>query len=189
MKRFTVTLLLLAMLLSLTACGNGEAQDSLDPDSAFAFSQEAGFGSQSGENPIINSPSDISDIESLTSQDVAEIVNDQSTTPSENKNTSVSSTEAALSPSATSDGLRPEFKAAMDSYEAFYDEYCAFMKKYSQNPTDLSLLTEYGKMLLRLEDMNKKFEAWENEDLNTGETKYYIEVNSRIAQKILDAAA
>ncbi len=36
--------------------------------------------------------------------------------------------------SATSDelvdGMRPEFKAAMDSYEEFYDDYCELMKKY-----------------------------------------------------------
>lgn len=42
------------------------------------------------------------------------------------------------------DGLRPEFKEAMDSYEAFYDEYCAFMKKYMKNPTDLKLLEVSG---------------------------------------------
>ncbi len=28
-------------------------------------------------------------------------------------------------------GMRPKFKEAMDSYEAFYDEYCTFMKKYN----------------------------------------------------------
>ena len=37
-----------------------------------------------------------------------------------------------------------EFKSAMDSYEAFFDEYVAFMKKYSQsNGTDMSLLNDY----------------------------------------------
>lgn len=26
-------------------------------------------------------------------------------------------------------GLRPEFKAAMDAYESFYQEYCTYLKK------------------------------------------------------------
>lgn len=30
------------------------------------------------------------------------------------------------------DGMRPEFKEAMASYEAFYDEYCNIMKKYAE---------------------------------------------------------
>ena len=41
-------------------------------------------------------------------------------------------------------GLDPDFKAAMDSYEKFMDEYVAFMKKYSANPTDMSLITDYA---------------------------------------------
>ena len=31
------------------------------------------------------------------------------------------------------DGISPEFKAAMDSYEEFFDEYVAFMEKYSKS--------------------------------------------------------
>lgn len=89
----------------------------------------------------------------------------------------------------SADGVRPEFQEAMDSYEAFYDEYCDFLKKYSEDPTDLELLAEYGNMMSRLSDMNEKFEAWENEDLNSAELKYYLEVSGRVAQKLIGAAA
>lgn len=85
------------------------------------------------------------------------------------------------------DGIRPEFKEAMDSYEAFYDEYCEFMEKYKENPSDLNLLAEYAEMMEKLEDMNKKFEAWGDDDLSDAELKYYLEVNDRIAQKLIDA--
>lgn len=34
-------------------------------------------------------------------------------------------------------GLRPEFKEAMDAYEDFYGEYCDFMVKYKENPSDI----------------------------------------------------
>lgn len=84
------------------------------------------------------------------------------------------------------DGMRPEFKAAMDSYEAFYDEYCEFMKKYSENSSDLSLLAQYGDMMAQLSTMNEKFEEWNNEEMNSAELNYYLEVNNRVMQKLID---
>ena len=84
------------------------------------------------------------------------------------------------------DGMRPEFKEAMDSYEAFYDEYCEFMKKYMRNSSDLTLLSEYMDMLSRLEEMDRKFEAWEDGKMNAAEMKYYLEVQERVIQKMLD---
>ena len=47
----------------------------------------------------------------------------------------------------STDDLDPEFKEMMDSYEAFFDEYIAFMEKYKENPTDMSLLSELSDML------------------------------------------
>lgn len=84
------------------------------------------------------------------------------------------------------DGMRPEFKEAMDSYEAFYDEYCAFMKKYNDNPTDLTLLAGYADMLSKGEDMNAAFEEWDESEMNDVELKYYLDVNNRVMQKLLD---
>lgn len=86
------------------------------------------------------------------------------------------------------DGMRPEFKEAMDSYEAFYDEYCDFMKKYYANPTDLKLLTEYANMLQKSSEMGQKFEAWENDEMNDAELKYYLDVNTRVMQKLLEVS-
>lgn len=86
------------------------------------------------------------------------------------------------------DGIRPEFKEAMDSYEAFYTEYCEFMKSYSENPTDLTLLTQYTEMLAKTEEMNEAFEAWDEDDLSSEELKYYLEVNNRVMQMLVDVA-
>lgn len=85
------------------------------------------------------------------------------------------------------EGIRPEFKEAMDSYEAFYDEYCDFLKRYKENPSDLNLLAEYTEMMQELEEMNAKFEAWGDSDLSDAELKYYLEVIDRITQKMIDA--
>lgn len=84
------------------------------------------------------------------------------------------------------DGLRPEFKEEMDSYEAFYDEYCEFLKKYDENPSDFTLLAKYAEMMAKAAEMTEKFDAWEADDLNTEELKYYLDVNNRVAKKLLE---
>lgn len=120
-------------------------------------------------------------------------VNETANNSPVNETTDEPSTDESVPGSDTSeelvDGLRPEFKEAMDSYEAFYDEYCAFMEQYNENPTDLTLIGKYADMLTRLSEMNEKFEAWEDEDLNDAELKYYLEMHSRIFAKLADVAS
>ena len=84
--------------------------------------------------------------------------------------------------------IDPEFKAAMDSYEKFFDEYVAIMKKYKATPTDMSILTDYANYMGQYADMMQKFEKWENEDLNTAEAAYYVDVQARITKKLLEVA-
>ncbi len=83
----------------------------------------------------------------------------------------------------TTDGIRPEFKEAMDSYEAFYTEYCEFMKEYSENPTDFA---KYADMLVKAEEMNEAFEAWDEDELTNEELKYYLDVNDRVMKMLVD---
>lgn len=89
---------------------------------------------------------------------------------------------------AEDSSMDPDFKAAMDSYEAFFDEYAAIMKKYKEDPADLSILADYTKYMGQYADMMQKMEAWENEDLNAAELAYYLEVQNRITQKLLEIA-
>lgn len=86
------------------------------------------------------------------------------------------------------DGMHKDFKDAMDSYEAFMDEYVAFMKKYSDNPSDVSLLADYTKYMSKYADMVEKFDKWESEDLNDAELAYYIDVQARVSKKLLEVA-
>ena len=89
---------------------------------------------------------------------------------------------------ATTDDVDPDFKAAMDSYETFFEEYVEIMKKYKANPTDLSILSDYATYMGQYAEMIQKFETWESKDLNTAEAAYYIEVQVRITQKLLEVA-
>lgn len=108
------------------------------------------------------------------------------TTEATTEETTVPSTSAEV-PEPTEalvDGMRPAFKEAMDAYEAFYNEYCEFLSKYAKNPTDFSLLGQYAGMLSKASEMDKAFEEWDEDDLNSKELQYYLEVNSRVLQKL-----
>ena len=109
------------------------------------------------------------------------------TTPAENKTETVTPTE---NNSSNHTGLSKEFKEAMDSYETFVDEYCSFMKKYADSDeTDFSIIADYANYASKLADAEKKFEKWEAEKMNDEETAYYIQVQTRVNQKLLDAAS
>lgn len=90
-------------------------------------------------------------------------------------------TEAAKANAA---GLRSDFKKAMDSYESFMDEYVTFMKKYKANPSDLAVLKEYADYMTKYAEMSSDFEKWNSEDMNDAETAYYLQVQSRVLQKL-----
>ena len=84
------------------------------------------------------------------------------------------------------DGIDPDFKAAMDSYENFMNEYVEFMKKFSANPSDLSMLTYYADYMSKYAEFVSDFEKWENVEMNAAETAYYIDVQGRVSKKLLE---
>lgn len=107
-------------------------------------------------------------------------------TESSSEDTSAESTIAPESESRQDEGIRSDFKDAMDSYEAFMDEYVAFMKKYYANPSDTTLLMEYADYLNKYAEFVADFDAWDSEELNSEELAYYIEVQSRVSTKLLE---
>lgn len=84
-----------------------------------------------------------------------------------------------------SGSIRPDFKAAMDSYEKFFDEYVEFMQAYTENPTDVGLLMKAASFLTKYSETLDAMESWEGRDLNNAELAYYIEVTARIETKLL----
>lgn len=80
--------------------------------------------------------------------------------------------------------VSPDFKATMDKYEEFFDEYVDFMKKYNENPTDATLLAESADMLTKEAEMMKEMEAMDESEMTTAEAAYYLEVTARIQEKL-----
>ncbi len=93
-------------------------------------------------------------------------------------------TTAPETTSVSESTIRPEFKAAMDAYEEFYDEYCDLMAQYAKNPSNLSLLGKYGQMMTKMAEVDAAFEKWDDADMTTAEAAYYLEVNGRVLQKL-----
>lgn len=81
------------------------------------------------------------------------------------------------------DTIRPEIKEAIDSYEAFFDEYAQFMASYDSS--DLSALTGYLSMMEQYNDTMQKLDALEDADLTSAELTYYTQAMTRIDQKLL----
>ena len=83
--------------------------------------------------------------------------------------------------------IRDDIRDAIDSYEAFIDEYCEFLESYDSS--DLTMLAKYAEMLQKEVEMSQKFEALEDQELTEAEAFYYSEVSIRCSQKILAAAS
>ena len=84
-------------------------------------------------------------------------------------------------------GVDPNLKAFLDSYEEFVDQYVEFMKKYNSDPNNMvSMLGEYGEMMQKYADFAEKIDKYDSNSMSTEDYKYYIEVTTRCAQKMLE---
>lgn len=87
----------------------------------------------------------------------------------------------------SSDGVNPELKAFLDSYEEFINDYIDFMKKYSENPDNvLGMITEYSEFLSKYQDFAEKIDAYDANEMSAEDAKYYLEVVNRCSQKMLE---
>ena len=96
--------------------------------------------------------------------------------------------EPAVTPEPAGDGIRPEFREAMESYEAFFDDYAEFMQAYAESDDTLSMLGEYADFVAKYAELTADFEAIDESELSDAEAMYYAEVSLRISQKLLNAA-
>ena len=135
----------------------------------------------------INPASTITSTEETNTTSTSNSTSVSTTEPTITTNSSSSSsTNSNIDSSTNSTGISQEFKDAMDSYEAYMDEYVEFMKKYNANPTDPTLISQYSTMLQKYSEQVSAFDKWNSADMTTEETSYYIEVQTRVSQKLLE---
>lgn len=177
----TITLLLaLAMLLCLAACGSEKAPGTIpNTDAVAASGNDTVQGSQSGTQEDAEPPVEGTDPEPNGEDVVAEPETEKTDPEPVKESEPKEETESV-------DGIRPEFQEAMDAYEEFYTEYCDILKKYSQNPADFTLLTQYNELVTKAIEVDEAFEAWDEDEMSSEELKYYLEVNNRVMQMMVD---
>ncbi len=106
---------------------------------------------------------------------------------SETKKKESTSTESSSKDSDLVDGMHPEFKEAMDSYEEFMDEYCEFMEKYKDSDgTDVGMLADYTEYLSKYTEFVDSFDDWDEDEMNDTELAYYLDVQNRVNKKLLE---
>lgn len=76
----------------------------------------------------------------------------------------------------------------MDEYEAFFQEYCDFMKKFQEDPSNLSLMSEYVDVIKQYTEAVSALDATETNELTEDEILYYLDVTSRIEGMLAEVA-
>lgn len=114
---------------------------------------------------------------------------EETTVATKPKTTKPKATKKTTSQKSNStSGVNADFKATMDSYEEFFNDYVDFMKKY-KNSTDItSMASDYADYITKYSDMMQKLNDIKSEDLSTADLAYYNEVNARITKKLAEVA-
>lgn len=182
MKKWLAILMAATLLVSLAGCGRRVEQEATSTvQGPFSPTPDARQKSSASKKPALTPEPEQSQVPVETQAP------EEAETPAD----TAAATQApaqSQAPQDLIDGMSPAFKEAMDSYEEFMDGYVAFMKKYSENPNDLDLLSDYATYMSQYADFVDAFETWEDEEMNAAETVYYIEVQARVSKKLLEVA-
>lgn len=81
-----------------------------------------------------------------------------------------------------------EWKQFLKDYEAWVDDYIEIINKYKNNPSDMSLLSDYTKMVSKMADWSQRADEIELEIKDTSAAMEYSAELLRIAGKLAEAA-
>ncbi|MDO4414544.1 MAG: hypothetical protein Q4C20_05655, partial [Erysipelotrichaceae bacterium] len=84
-------------------------------------------------------------------------------------------------------GIRPEFQASMEAYEAFFDEYVEFMKAVDETNMSADTMIRYYDFLAKYADAMEKLDAIDESQLTPEEDQLYLDTMLRIEKKLLEA--
>lgn len=166
LKGFTIIALILAIFCLIAGINQGKRMG------FFKISSDSDYSNSSIETVIDETPV----VEKETKEEVISKEPEVEVEETEEKNEAKSE-----------NGVDPDLKAFLDSYEEFVDEYVVFMKKYMADPSNaISMLSEYTKIMEKYEDFAEKVDKYDSNSMSTEDAKYYLEVTNRCTQKMLD---
>lgn len=90
-------------------------------------------------------------------------------------------------PEATEDTSSADFRATMDAYEAFINDYCDFMETYNSDSANaVSMLADYTTMMANYSEMSEQIDSIDTDALSADDLAYYTEVMARVAQRLAE---
>ena len=130
-----------------------------------------------------NGSSENTNNDEVTSEEASEEPTQKSETETSQSQESTATNETTESTDLNVNG---DFKATMDSYESFINDYVDFMKKYENASDDeyLSMLQEYTEMMTKYADMTEKMNIIDTSTLSPDDLAYYTAVMGRVTQKL-----
>lgn len=168
MKRMICVLLAMAILCTLSACGDTPLQEEWEeaemPESVEQMGAEEyreDEGTQEKEE------------EEMNADEEAE------------ESTAVEQEEEAVTETGENE-IRPDFKEAMDSYEALMNEYADFMEAYAQSDNVAGMMVEYAEYMGKYAEAVEKLNAIDTEELSVAELAYYTEVTARVLERLAE---
>lgn len=110
------------------------------------------------------------------------------TTPTPEATPEETTTEEPAADDTSSEEVDPDFKDTMDSYETTINNYCDFMEKYNNaGPEDTAaMLADYTSYLQQYTETIDALNSIDEDSLSAADLAYYIEVNGRISQRLLE---
>lgn len=158
LKKILAMLLAFVMMLSLTACGGNKPAE----------------------------PDDDGNRQERVTEEPKKTEEPEETAEPEETEEPAETEEPTEEPTKEPAGVSADFKAAMDKYEAFIDEYITFIKKYEEEGKPVSMLADYTKMMTQYSEFAAAMAAYNGDNLSAADYAYYIEVMGRVSQKLLE---
>ncbi len=174
MKKILISILTLAVIFSFAGCGNAKNDNKNNADTTTTFD----------EIKVDESTEAPTDKEEITAAPTEAPTEAPTKAPTEAP--TQAPTAAPTEAPKNNNSVNPEFKATMDSYEKFFDEYVAFMKKYKSSNNPLSMMADYTKMMSKYTETYSKMSSIDENSLSSADYAYYMEVQSRITAKLAE---
>ena len=114
---------------------------------------------------------------------------DSSTSGTSGNGATQNNDDSGSGDASTGSSSDADFKAAMDSYESLMNEYADFMEKYNAGGHPASMAADYAKIMVKYNDAMKKLDAIDENSLTPEEQQYYIEVQTRVNQRLVSVGA
>lgn len=96
--------------------------------------------------------------------------------------------EESITAGPAEGGVNPELKEMLDSYEAFMDGYVEFMQEYEDTDNPLGMMADYAQLMADYASFAEKIDEIDEDALSAEDYAYYVEVMSRVSQKMILAS-